>query len=340
MLFSIVVPMYNSERYIGDCIESVLNQTERDFQLIIVNDGSTDACGNIADRYASMDPRIRVIHQKNEGSFHARINGVDNALGEYILFLDADDKLKEFALEKIKEHTYQYEADIFIFRADYFNSSGVVSASEKVFEDGTIFEGRKKKILYEKFTQDASLNHLWIKAIKKECFNNDIVRHYPSILMGDDVLYTLEPLTNAKRIKYIDEVLYNYRISSTSMTKKFQPNVYQGFKTIDKIRREYLSKWELDTENYMKLLNRRVLKNISGIIMYSPTDITGKEKEFLDTLKEIQTDSYFYEIYKTSYRELSLLRKIPLFLLKKGKINVLFYIKPIVTKLNRFKPSH
>src|SRR4051794_29720494 len=125
MLFSIVVPMYNSEKYIGHCIESVLNQNERDFQLIIVNDGSTDTCGDIADKYASKDSRIKIVHQINAGSFHARINGVDNAQGKYILFLDADDTLKEYALERLKKQIYMDEADIYIFRADYFNESGV-----------------------------------------------------------------------------------------------------------------------------------------------------------------------------------------------------------------------
>ncbi|WHY00416.1 glycosyltransferase [Neobacillus sp. DY30] len=340
MLFSIVVPMYNSEKYIGNCIESVLKQTEGDFQLIIVNDGSNDDCGDIADNYAATDKRIMVIHQENSGSFHARIKGVDNALGDYVVFLDADDTLKEYTLEQLKKHILIDEPDIIIYRAENFIENGGVFQSEKLFKDGTIFEDSNKKIVYEKFITDSSLNNLWTKAIKTKCFDNNKVRHYPPISMGDDVLFTLEPLTNAKKIKYIDEILYNYRIIKTSMTRKFQPNVYNGFKLITIAKKGYLSKWDMNTEKYINELSIRTLKNVSGIALYSQANIRGREKEFVNVLKEIQSDSFFYEAYSTSFRSLSLLRKLPIFLIMKNKLKLLSYLKLIVTKLRTIKQAN
>ncbi len=336
MLFSVVVPMYNSEKYIDECIESVLNQSEDNFQLIIVNDGSSDSCGDIADYYASNDPRILVIHQKNTGSFHARVNGVDNAIGRYIVFLDADDTLKVNALERLKEHINSDKPDVIIYRAESISEKGMVSKSKKLFEDGAIFEGVQKKSIYEKLIDGASLNTLWIKAIKLECFNNEKVRSYPPISMGDDVLYTLEPITNANKIKYIDEILYNYRIISTSQTRKFQPNVYKGFKIITKAKLEYLSKWEMKTDNYIKTIYSRFLKNISGIALYSQANIKDREREYLNVLNDIKNDDFFHEVCNSSYSNLSLVVKFPNFLILKGRVNLLRYLKPMATKLQKY----
>ena len=95
MTFSVVIPVYNAEEHIRQCIDSVLCQDERNFEIIIVNDGSKDNSGTIADEYASRDHRVRVVHQVNKGSFHARCIGLREARGEFVVFLDADDSLKE-----------------------------------------------------------------------------------------------------------------------------------------------------------------------------------------------------------------------------------------------------
>ncbi|MBQ9861711.1 MAG: glycosyltransferase [Clostridia bacterium] len=91
---SVIVPVYNVERYLPRCIDSILSQTFTDFQLILIDDGSPDACGRICDEYAARDPRIGVIHQENAGVGSARNAGLDAAVGKYIYFIDPDDSLE------------------------------------------------------------------------------------------------------------------------------------------------------------------------------------------------------------------------------------------------------
>ena len=98
-MVSIIVPIYNVEQYISKCIESILAQTYRDFELILVDDGSPDNCGKICDEYAKQDSRVHVIHQENSGLSAARNAGIDDAKGEYIMFVDSDDFITDNMLE-------------------------------------------------------------------------------------------------------------------------------------------------------------------------------------------------------------------------------------------------
>ena len=103
MVFSIIVPVYNTEKYLSKCIESIISQTFSDFELILVNDGSTDSSGNICDDYAKQDSRIKVLHSENKGVTHARKLGVNQAKGDFVLLIDSDDTFVNNFLEEIKK---------------------------------------------------------------------------------------------------------------------------------------------------------------------------------------------------------------------------------------------
>lgn len=113
-MVSIIVPIYNVEQYISKCIESILAQTYRDFELILVDDGSTDMCGKICDEYAKQDSRVHVIHQENKGVSAARNAGISLAKGEYIMFVDSDDFITENMLEKMHDCIAESGSDIAI----------------------------------------------------------------------------------------------------------------------------------------------------------------------------------------------------------------------------------
>ena len=102
MRFSIVVPVYNTEKLLGDCVGSVLAQTYTDWELLLVDDGSTDGSGTLADSFAKLDGRIHAYHQENTGQFFARRAGIDRAVGDYVLFLDSDDTFTDDCLEKVE----------------------------------------------------------------------------------------------------------------------------------------------------------------------------------------------------------------------------------------------
>ena len=112
---SVIVPVFNTEKYLRECIESILNQTFTDFELILVDDGSTDKSGVICDEYAQLDDRIRIIHQENAGVTRARKRGVEIALGEYITFVDSDDWIDVDTYNNILSDMWKHKADIGIF---------------------------------------------------------------------------------------------------------------------------------------------------------------------------------------------------------------------------------
>lgn len=333
MLFSVIVPMYNAEKYIRECVESVLNQSEKDFELIIVDDGSTDKSSLIADEYAMNDNRVRVIHQMNMGLFHTRCVAIEKSLGKYVVFVDADDLLKNNALQRLKSEVITGHFDMIIYRAETFYENGEVVFQKKLFEDDSIFEKDDKKQLYYRIISDECLNDLWIKAIEINCFKTSKMWSFPRITMGEDLVHTLEPITNAKRIKYIDDVLYSYRIVNDSMTRSYQSNVFDSVKFVHLELRKYILDWKMDSFDIMQLYNKRFLKRICSISLFAPFKIKGKESEYIKMLSIIKNDDLFNKAYQETYKNLSFIFKIPVALIRSGRLKILLYFKPIVTKM-------
>ena len=120
MRFSIIVPVYNTEQYLTECIDSVLSQTYPDWEMIIVDDGSTDRSGALADEFAGCDNRIHVIHKQNCGQFWAREDGIHQAQGEYLLFLDSDDYWDGACLQVLNDAVETYTPDMVMFAAERF----------------------------------------------------------------------------------------------------------------------------------------------------------------------------------------------------------------------------
>ncbi|MDM5201141.1 glycosyltransferase family 2 protein [Fictibacillus enclensis] len=337
MLFSVIVPMYNASNYIRECIDSVLAQTQKDFELIIINDGSTDDCGAIADEYEKVDKRIKVIHQNNMGLFKVRCVGVNTASGKYIVFLDADDRLKVNALDRIANAFDSGRFDMIIYSAETFGEKKKGYPFKKLFDSETKFENESKKALYLKILFGHSLNNMCLKAIKRECFDVSELMDYPKITMGEDLLHSLRPLTNAKRIKYINDILYEYRIISSSMTRNFQTNVYEGSKFIHLEIKKFLKRWKMESKEEETLYYKRFLKSIGVIVLYSPANITDRKKEYLNTLNLIRNDEMFVEAYQQAYKNQSFIYKLPLFLLKNGFFSVLYRLKLVVTNLRNLR---
>ena len=127
--FSVIVPVYGVEKYIDQCVQSLLIQTYKNYELILVDDGSPDNCGQICDQYAEKDNRIRVVHKKNGGLSSARNAGLDIAKGEYVIFLDSDDFWDDAeALSGINRNLSESKADVLIFPAKrYYEESGKVT---------------------------------------------------------------------------------------------------------------------------------------------------------------------------------------------------------------------
>lgn len=207
---TIIVPVYNVEKYLQKCLDSLINQTYKNLEIIVINDGSTDSSGKICDEFAEIDDRVIVIHQKNAGVSVARNVGLDRMTGDYVTFVDSDDYLELNAIERFFGMLINEKADIVIAEATTFFKNRTVYHPNKVAEEYNT-ELIKKKILMDKVG-----NHVATKFYKAKLWEK--IR-FPEKLVYEDFYIMPSVCMNAKKIVYKCEPLYWYnRMNETSQT--------------------------------------------------------------------------------------------------------------------------
>lgn len=235
-VISVVVPVYNVESYLIECLESIINQTYRDLEIILIDDGSTDKSGDICDEYGKKDERIIVIHQSNQGSASAKNAGLRKSSGEYLAFVDSDDFLQEDAYEFMVKQLEEYCADIIqgCFRKVY----------QKFYRDvNKIIEMQilDTSEFLELFTKDWTCGLLWDKLYKRDIFKDIYFKEGHKI---DDEFFTYKGVMNSKKILRVPHYIYNYRqrISSVMFSKDSQLKIISDSLEYLSIRREEVTK--------------------------------------------------------------------------------------------------
>lgn len=218
---SIICPVYNVECYIERCVESIISQSFPAWELIMVDDGSTDKSGEICDRYAKSDSRIKVIHQPNMGVSAARQKGSENANGVYVIHIDPDDYVEYNMLENLYNEAVEKKADVVIcdFYVDELTGSTYRIAQKPTNED-------TEDILRSLF------QHLhgscWNKLVKRECYNKYNVRFPPGINYCEDVLFWVQLFSHYEvRIVYLPQAFYHYVMHTGSITHNFTRSTYE-----------------------------------------------------------------------------------------------------------------
>lgn len=217
-LISIVVPVFKVEKYLDKCINSILNQTYKNIEVILVDDGSPDNCGKICDNYAKKDKRIKVIHKENGGLSDARNAGIDVANGEFISFIDSDDYIDAEYIELLYNTIKKDKTDIAISSHKVIYESGTIL--EKATNEQSILNPEEvlKRILYD----DGIDLSAWAKLYKIELFEN--IR-YPKGRLFEDAATTYKLIDKSKKISINSKSTYNYIIRNNSITNKsFTPN--------------------------------------------------------------------------------------------------------------------
>ena len=267
MKFSILVPVYNVEQYFEQCLQSLLNQTYKDFEVILVDDGSTDSSGKICDRYQTEYPEIiKVVHKENQGLISARRVGIKEALGDYCIFVDSDDLIENTLLEVLDTFIAKNKTDVLLYSFTYYRNN---KKSEKYrqYEDyGKIWSNGEKSELYEKLLFSNDVTPVWIKAVRTDILKNDPTDYtqYYGKNMAEDLLQSLHILTIAETVGYIYEPLYLYRINENSVSRSFRPETIHTKNTIHVYEKakEYLEIWGLKDEEHLKKLQARWFNDI------------------------------------------------------------------------------
>ena len=231
-MISIIVPIYKVEKHLKKCINSIVAQTNRNIEIILVNDGSPDACPEICADFAKKDSRIKLINKENGGLVSARKAGLAAASGKYIAFVDGDDYLEPFAAERIYAQIEKHAPDMILF--EFYNDCGAEqSKSEQNFfaeyaEQPEIAKKLYPTMLYAgEFYKFGIMPSCWSKVFKKEILERELAEVKNNIKMGEDAAFTYPCLLDSQKISMISEPLYHYNISPESMSNAHDENLEQ-----------------------------------------------------------------------------------------------------------------
>ncbi len=229
-LISIIVPVYNAEKYLDQCVESLMAQTYGNLEIILINDGSKDASAQMCDAYAAKDERIVVIHKQNGGVSAARNDGLEKAHGEYVMFVDSDDFIRPTIVERMYSALCERQADLCI--CGHVVVTQTEEKSGPVFDDA--FLSGDKEIA--EFVNNNYLSPLvappWARLLKRAL----VSRFKQGMALGEDMLFNMEYFGQAKSMVLICENLYCYRVfeNSGSLSGRFMPTYFYDFEQLYK----------------------------------------------------------------------------------------------------------
>ncbi len=308
---SIIVPVYNVENYLKKCIDSILIQEEKDFELILIDDGSNDNSGNICDEYANNDNRIKVIHNTNQGPSMARNAGLDICTGSYITFVDSDDYIEKDYLSKMIKKAEENNADVVI--------CGFKQIFNHQIEIHTVKE--EKKIDKNEYTEGLLIQRGYglcrCKLYKKEIINN--TRFKSELIVGEDTFFNLNISKKLEKCIYIKDVLYNYNVNPESLVRKYNKKYLENYLMSSIKTKEYIDNNYTDN-NLRKLTNNYTAFTLTLVIVnYCCHPERNKRsffKEALDIKKTCNIKEYKQAIKDVELKYLSKTRKIMIIALK------------------------
>ena len=303
--FFVLVPVYKTEKYMDDCIQSVLNQTYDNFRLILVDDGTPDRAGEICDAYAEKDPRVLVIHKENGGQISARNAAMDRMLQEardedFAVFLDSDDTLKPHTLQTLQEQIEKERCDMVIYGIDRIRDGKNVGS----FDIGKVFTGvvTEKHQLYRTVFLSSNYNPLCRKAISAGLVRQMQQTSYEAYLhirLGEDLIQSMVLYEKCEKAVFIADRLYNYTDNPTSVSNSQNAETFPVDSTVRKLVQAFLDKQPDWTKEDMAAYHAYCRQRLTGKlrkIAKLPADKARK----LELLQAIGKDPTFRMIADTA----------------------------------------
>lgn len=300
MRFSILVPVYNVEKYLKQCLDSILSQTFTDYEVILADDGSTDSSGKICDEYVKKYPdKIKVFHKENEGLLLTRRFSLKKAQGEYIVFVDSDDYVSPDLLQVLDQNFTKHGCDMVIYNFNRFvDGEDELTSPSIPYADETIFEGDSKTELCKQYILKHTFVNMWVKSVKREIVDIDADYTKWNVARGEDIIQSFALFDNASKILFIDNKLYYYRKNEGSVTLKVALKDYKSFLTHSEKTFQYIDIW-----NMSELVGDFAAKEMSHFYTYL-RNIARKAKHeknktlLNDTVVALGNDERFIKILK------------------------------------------
>lgn len=299
-LVSIIIPVYNTEKYLDRCVQSVLNQTYKNVEILLVNDGSTDNSLDLCKKYSELDRRIKLISQANAGLTAARLTGMNNSRGDCIAFIDSDDYLdKDFVIEHLT-NIKRTGADISISSYYYLN--------EKQEIQYPIFRHEKNIYLQNDYVKELILpriyslegdstsipDFLWLRMFKRQCISPKCFVSERDVFT-EDVFFNLEALKNSFSVSVIEKRLYYYCYNIGSLTHVYRPTKTKMELNRLVLLKRKLNEWNISDEYRIELAS---FKSLWGCVDNAavPKNYLIFKKEMSDLYNNIDLNKYFKRI--------------------------------------------
>ncbi len=332
MFFSVIVPIYNIEKYLNRCIDSVLSQTFADFELILVDDGSPDNCPEICDEYAQKDRRVKVVHKKNGGLVSARQAGISVSKGDYIFNLDGDDAITPDALMSAYQIILDTNADMVSFSYRIYTDDKLCQVVDDLAEEGLYDKERLEKEIYPNLLSNKNMHNLfyflWGKAIKRELAVKYQMNLPTSIIMGEDACCTTPCYLDANLVYMSKKPIYLYTVRGDSITTSFKIiQISQIAQAVD-----YLKNLDVKKPAYFDELLSRYSCFLCFAILAAAAE-GGYFGEIKGIKQAVLGSLHKEEIKKAYFENITVKSKIAIFLLKKEQVRLAFYFLFLCKKI-------
>ena len=333
-LISVIVPVYNVEKYLSRCLDSIINQTYKNLEIILIDDGSPDNSGKICDEYAKQDSRIKVIHKENGGVSSARNVGLENATGDYITFVDSDDWIEVDMYECMLAQNQDVNYDI-IKCSHIFEYVNKKTNSDFIYKNSILIEKEQEKEEFiELVLEGKVMPSLWSMLIKRNKINELSLEFNESLIIGEDFIFTLELFFFVNSIYIYNKHLYHYFIheesamNSATKNLKNARNLIELYKNMENLLVKYNSHDDEFKEKTARYIFYRIYSRISS------ATVETKRKDII--VEFFENEVFRTIVKKVSKERLSFWGKLFLRFAKrnqKNKYYIFCYIYEFLKKI-------
>lgn len=295
---SIVIPIYNTEKYLQRCLESIIRQTIDSYEVLLVNDGSTDSSKEICESFVQRKNQFRLINKPNGGLTSARYCGWKEAAGEFIVFVDSDDYIEPTYCEELYEACVKNNCNLAICGYNVIRDNGYIR-SYTFYDDITVLENIKDDYISpmisclpeEKYNTPG---FLWIRMMKRDCIFTDCFVDENTVF-SEDIVFNLEYARKINKIAIVHKPLYNYFMSTNSLTRKYRPNLWEMYRNLHEFCTHYCQK-----ENISGCKSRLDSMLLGGILqcIHQAVYFNYKffQREFASIRQDIRTKKMLHSV--------------------------------------------
>lgn len=330
MLISVIIPVFNVEKYIKQCVDSVINQTYKDIEILLIDDGSTDRSGLICDEYQEIDSRIKVFHKENEGLGFTRNFGINHSNGKFLMFLDSDDFIDLDFIEKLVNDLENMDLIKSGFiRFDERNKENCTNYKDEKFLGNNRIKEFNSLILGSLPDKSDSLE----MGVTASLYRSDVIKNnnvlFPSEreLISEDLIFNTEFLKYAEKVKIVSYNGYHYRYNSNSLTRRYNPMRFDLCKKFYLYVNELIDENGLGVESKIRFSKMFFIYLRGCIEQEHPTISKKTKREILAKIKAICSDEVVVNcINDYPVKKLKFKQKIFICLIKHKRYNIVFQL--------------